>query len=46
MNVFVIHSGEDREEITKKLEEITKAIHGFNPLVLNKKEENSEREIF
>jgi hypothetical protein len=37
MNVFVIRSGEDREGITKKLEEITKAIHGFNPLVLNKK---------
>ena len=34
MNVFVIHSGKDREEVEKNLSSIKQACHSFNPLVL------------
>lgn len=38
MDVFVIHSGGDRELILSKLKEIKKEVHGFNPLMLMYKE--------
>lgn len=34
MNVFVIHSGSDVEVVTKKISELKKISHGFNPLIL------------
>ena len=34
MNVFVIHSGKDREEVEKKLSSIKQSCHSFNPLLL------------
>ena len=34
MNVFVIHSGADVDTVTKKISELKKLSHGFNPLIL------------
>ncbi len=34
MNVFVIHSGADVDEVAEKIGELKKISHGFNPLIL------------